>query len=81
MTWRNPTKNLTQDIINEASLLSKAAMPQTIIDETEEDLNDLSNILSNFGAKVFRPKVHNLENFIVHLIGIQLEIILTMHEI
>ena len=63
MTWRNPTKNLTQDIINEASLLSKAAMPQTIIDETEEDLNDLSNILSNFGAKVFRPKVHNLEKF------------------
>jgi len=63
MTWRNEKKILTEDIVKKALSLSKKAMPQIIIDETEEDLNDLANILSKFGAKVFRPKVHNLEKF------------------
>ena len=63
MTWRNATKSLTDNLIKEALSLSKKAMPQSIIDETEEDLNGLANILTKFGAKVFRPKVHNLEKF------------------
>ena len=63
MTWRNPTKSLTDSLIKEALSLSRKAMPQSIIDETEEDLNGLANILTKFGAKVFRPKVHNLEKF------------------
>lgn len=63
MTWRNPKEILTENLIKEATSLSKKAMPQIIIDETEEDLNDLVNILSTFGAKVFRPKIHNLEKF------------------
>jgi N-dimethylarginine dimethylaminohydrolase len=63
MTWRNSKKSLTDNLIKEAISLSKKAMPQTIIDETEEDLNGLANILSKFGAKVFRPKIHNLEKF------------------
>ena len=63
MTWKNQNQVLTEDLIKKALSLSKKAMPQTIIDETEEDLNDLSNILSKFGAKVYRPKVHKLEKF------------------
>jgi N-dimethylarginine dimethylaminohydrolase len=63
MTWKNQGQVLTEDLIKKALSLSKKALPQTIIDETEEDLNDLSNILSKFGAKVYRPKVHKLEKF------------------
>ncbi len=63
MTWRNSKKILTEELIKEATSLSKKAMPQIIIDETEEDLDNLANILTKFGAKVFRPKVHKLEKF------------------
>ena len=50
MTWKNPKEILTENLIKEATSLSKKAMPQIIIDETEEDLNDLANILSTLKA-------------------------------
>ena len=63
MTWRNKNKPITEELINKALTLSKKAMPKSIIEETEEDLDELSNKLSKFGAKVFRPKVHKLDKF------------------
>ena len=63
MTWKNKNKPITEELINKALTLSKKAMPKSIVEETEEDLDELSNKLSIFGAKVFRPKVHKLDKF------------------
>jgi glycine amidinotransferase len=64
MVWNNNNKKINIKITEEAKKLSKLAYPQWLIDETEEDLDNLSKILKNYGAKVFRPKIHNLNNFI-----------------
>ena len=59
MTWKNKNKPITEELINKALALSKKAMPKSIIEETEEDLDELSNKLSIFGAKVLDLKFIN----------------------
>jgi len=54
-----------RDAIPEKSLkkaieLSKEAYPQWLLDEVNEDLEDVRKIFVNFGAKVHRPKVYDI---------------------
>ncbi len=57
--WHRPEK-IDEKIYQEALSLCKAATPKKILDETNEDLTSLAKILENWGAKVFRPNVHDI---------------------
>ena len=45
----------------DAKKLANEAYPKWFLDEVEEDLDNLANTLKNFGAKVFRPTVYDLQ--------------------
>ena len=43
--------------------LTNKASPQWFLDEVNEDLDNLANILKEYGAKVHRPKEHDIQKF------------------
>ena len=43
--------------------LTNEASPQWFLDEVNEDLDNLANILKKYGAKVHRPKEHDIKKF------------------
>ena len=57
--WHSP-KKISDEIISKAYDLCKKASPKWFVDEINEDLDLLSNTIKKFGAKVFRPKVHDI---------------------
>ena len=56
--WYKDTK-IDEKTYKEALDLCKQATPKRILDETNEDLEALSNVLQDYGAKVYRPNIHN----------------------
>jgi len=57
--WHRPEK-IDEKIYKEALSLCKAATPKKFLDETNEDLTSLAKVLEDWGAKVFRPNVHDI---------------------
>ena len=57
--WHSEEK-ITEETMEKAYKLCKKASPQWFVDEINEDLENLSNTLKDFGAKVHRPKVHDI---------------------
>ncbi len=57
--WHRPEK-INEKTYKEALALCKEATPKKILDETNEDLDNLAQALKNYGAKVFRPNVHDI---------------------
>ncbi len=53
-------KQISEDILKKAYELCRKASPQWFVDEINEDLENLSNILRDYGAIVYRPNVHNI---------------------
>ena len=60
LSWKK-NQNLSHKDISEARKLAKEAYPKWFLDEVEEDLDNLAKSLQNFGAKVFRPTVYDLQ--------------------
>ena len=52
----------SEALIEEASKIAKKVHPSWYIDEVEEDLDGLCKILTEFGAKLYRPKGYGAEN-------------------
>jgi len=52
----SPLKPVSEDLFSKAMLIAKKAVPDWYKEEVNEDLNGLCKILTEFGAKVFRPK-------------------------
>lgn len=57
--WHSP-KEIEPKVYKEALSLCKEATPKRVLDETNEDLDNLAKVLKNYGAKVFRPNVHDI---------------------
>ena len=57
--WQSE-KEIPEKIKEKAMKLSKKAYPQWFVDEVNEDLENLVDIIKKFGAKVFRPTVHDI---------------------
>ena len=57
--WNRP-ETIDEKTYKEALSLCKEATPKKILDETNEDLDNLAKVLENYGAKVFRPNVHDI---------------------
>ncbi len=60
LSWKK-NQNLSHKDILDAKKLANEAYPKWFLDEVEEDLDNLANTLKNFGAKVFRPTVYDLQ--------------------
>jgi glycine amidinotransferase len=58
----NNAEDLKEKDIEKALELAQEAFPQWLIDEMAEDLDELSGVLRDFGAKVFRPDSDGLKN-------------------
>lgn len=59
LTWSKP-EPIPEPILEKAYKLAKEAYPQWFIDEINEDLEGLCEKIKQFGAKVYRPKVHDI---------------------
>lgn len=59
LTWPKP-EPIAKDVLDKAYKLAQQAYPQWFLDEVREDLNGLCQIFKDYGAKVFRPEVHDL---------------------
>ena len=57
--WYKPEK-IDEKVYEEALLLCREATPKKVLEETAEDLDSLAKVLENWGAKVFRPNVHDI---------------------
>ncbi len=57
--WHSQNK-ITEKVMEKAYVLCRKASPQWFVDEINEDLENLSNKLRDFGAVVHRPKVHDI---------------------
>ena len=68
LTWDRkdpiPLKNLEK-----AQSLSKEAYPQWLLDEVNEDLEEVRKVFVKFGAKVYRPKVYDINKMYVSPYG------------
>ena len=53
-------KKISEKILLKAYELCKKASPKWFVDEINEDLENLSSKLKEFGATVYRPKVHDI---------------------
>ena len=60
LSWKKNQKLDNKQIV-EARKLANDAYPKWFLDEIEEDLNNLSKTIENFGAKVLRPSVYDLQ--------------------
>lgn len=59
LTWTKP-EPIPESIMETASELAKKAYPRWFLDEVDEDLEGLCETIRQFGAKVHRPKVHDI---------------------
>jgi glycine amidinotransferase len=62
LTWPKPEPP-NEQILAEAIEIASEAYPQWFIDEVNEDLDELCGVIKEFGAVVYRPKVHDLRKF------------------
>jgi glycine amidinotransferase/scyllo-inosamine-4-phosphate amidinotransferase 1 len=62
LTWKK-SKPPSKKIMDKAIKLAKKACPKWFYDEVEEDLDNLSKTLKNFGAVVHRPKPFDYSKF------------------
>ena len=60
MTWNSPDP-IPDDILKRASALAAKAFPEWFLEEVEEDLHDLAATIADFGVKVMRPNVHDIQ--------------------
>ena len=61
LTW-NKKEPPSPQLLETAYDLARKAYPSSFLDEIKEDLNGLSDAISKFGAKVYRPTVHDITN-------------------
>ena len=59
LTWSKPGP-IPPSVKETADQLAKEAYPQWFSDEVNEDLDGLSKVIQQFGAKVHRPAVHDI---------------------
>ena len=59
LTWAKP-EPLTDEVLDTAYDLAGEAYPEWFIDEVQEDLDNLSSTIEQFGVKVHRPRVHDI---------------------
>ena len=59
LSWKK-NHNLSYKDISDARKLASEAYPKWFLEEIEEDLDVLAKVLENYGAKVFRPNVHDI---------------------
>lgn len=59
LEWLFP-EPIREEIKEKAYLLARKASPQWFVDEIIEDLNNLSNVIIEYGAKVYRPEPHDI---------------------
>ena len=59
LEWHKEEK-IEEKNYEEALKICREATPKRILDETNEDLSNLAKILNEWGAKVYRPNVHDL---------------------
>jgi glycine amidinotransferase/scyllo-inosamine-4-phosphate amidinotransferase 1 len=59
LTWAK-TDPIPEATAKKAYELAKKVYPQWYLDEINEDLQGLCDVITEFGAKVFRPKVHDI---------------------
>jgi N-dimethylarginine dimethylaminohydrolase len=59
----NNSENIKEKDLEKALKLAQEAFPQWLIDEMAEDLEELSDVIKDFGAKVFRPNTNGLHNY------------------
>lgn len=62
LEWHSPDP-ISEDVLTKARDLSKKASPDWFVDEINEDLDNLSGLLSEYGAKVFRPTNYDISKF------------------
>jgi len=62
LEWMSP-ELIPKQVKDKANILCQKASPQWFVDEIIEDLDDLSNMIMKYGAKVYRPKVHDISKF------------------
>ena len=55
LSWMKPDP-IPPKVLEEATQLSQKASPKWFYDEVSEDLQGLADVLTDFGAKVLRPK-------------------------
>jgi len=60
--WHSPDP-IPDEIVDKAVALGEKASPEWFVNEIIEDLDNLSKIIKIFGAKVLRPKEHNISKF------------------
>lgn len=59
LTWSKP-EPVPLAVLETALKLADEAYPQWFLDEVNEDLDGLAKAIQQFGAKVYRPKVHDI---------------------
>lgn len=59
LTWPSP-RPIPRDVLEKALTINHEAHPQWFLDEIAEDLQGLADTITEFGAKVHRPKVHDI---------------------
>ncbi len=59
LTWSKP-KPAPESVIKKAYTLARKAYPKWFLDEINEDLTGLCEALRQYGAKVYRPSVHDI---------------------
>jgi glycine amidinotransferase len=59
LEWHKEEK-IDEKVYEEALEICRQATPKRILDETNEDLSNLAKTISDWGAKVYRPNVHDI---------------------
>ena len=59
LTWNRPDP-IPESTLKTAYDLARKAYPQWLLDEVNEDLQTGADIFKRFGAKVYRPNVHDI---------------------
>ena len=68
LTWDKKDK-LPEKTLIKGQELSKEAYPKWLLDEVNEDLDEVRKIFVNFGVKVFRPEVFDINRMYVSPYG------------
>ena len=59
------TKPVSKRVMEQAEELAYKAYPQTLLDEVNEDLEGLSDVIKDFGVKIYRPNISDIHRFFV----------------
>ncbi len=59
LTWPKP-EPIPESVKETAYKLAKEAYPQWFLDEVNEDLDGVCEVIKQFGARVYRPEVHDI---------------------